>query len=135
ELLQRRGERVRVAELPADDDAGVERLARNLQQLGCAVVGNACGRELRRADLQSDEALRALPTLRRLDLRLLVLALLRPLGLLGLLRSAGRFRCLLALLAAAEGEVFLPERDLLLRIRRQLGCGNGRMHDDGLRHW
>src|SRR5207302_5116093 len=103
ELLQRFGERGGVAQLSAHDDPGLERLARDLQQLRSAVVRNTRGCELRRADLQADEALRALGAAGRLDLRLLLLALLR-FGLLG---------SLLAFLAVAERELLLPERNLL----------------------
>ena len=63
ERLQRVAERLRVAELAADDDAGRKRLARDLLQLGDAVVRDAGGSELRGADLQPDEALRLVAAL------------------------------------------------------------------------
>src|SRR2546425_9518724 len=58
ELPQCLREPVRVAQLAADDDAGVDPLAGNLQQLGVAVVRDARGRELRGTDLEADELLR-----------------------------------------------------------------------------
>src|SRR5581483_278322 len=59
ERLQCVGERVGLAQLSRDDDALRERLACDLQKLGGAVVRNARGCELRRADLEPDVALRA----------------------------------------------------------------------------
>src|SRR5262249_25546054 len=111
ELLQRLRERVRVAELAADDDPRLERRARGLQQLGGAVVRNPRGGELRCAALQARDLLRATAAARRLDLRLLLLALLRRLCRLGLLRLLRLLRLLLA------ADLLLPERNLLLRRR------------------
>jgi hypothetical protein len=51
----------------------VERFARELQ-LGGAVVGHACSRELGGADLQADQPLSALGTASSLDLRRLLFA-------------------------------------------------------------
>src|SRR5262249_14554067 len=60
ERLQLLGEQLRLADLAADDDAVAERLARDLDELGHAVVHDPRGRELRAADLEADQALRAL---------------------------------------------------------------------------
>src|SRR5919198_3097384 len=61
EGLQRLGERLRVAELAADDHPGVERLAGELEELRLAVVRDAGGGQPGRADLEADQALRRLP--------------------------------------------------------------------------
>src|SRR3954470_2051979 len=134
EGLQRLRERVRVAQLAADDDARVERGACDLQELGRAVVRDARGRELRSADLEACDALCAAAAARRLDLlrfrrlrrlRFLLLLVLRLLRLLG--RTLGLR--LLLLLASAEREILLPERHLRLRLeRRQLLGGHRRVH-------
>ena len=60
EALQRVAERLGVANLARDDEARLERLAEDLDELGCAVVDDLRGRELGRADLEADELLRAL---------------------------------------------------------------------------
>src|SRR5205823_758454 len=56
EGLQRLDERLRVAQLAADDDAGVERLARELEELRLAVVRDPRGGQAGGADLEADEA-------------------------------------------------------------------------------
>src|SRR5439155_20794054 len=111
ELLERHGERVRISQLSADDDACLERFASDLQQLGGSVVGDARGGQLGRPDLEADESLRPLPAAALpLCPRLADLALLRRLRLLGLLRlsDAVGLHHLLALLA-----LFAAERDVL----------------------
>ena len=60
EALERVAERIRVADLARDDEAGLERLAEDLDQLGSAVVHDLRGGELRGTDLETDELLRAL---------------------------------------------------------------------------
>ena len=101
EFLQGRRKRLGVAELAADDDAGLELLARHLDELRNAVVVDPRRRKLRAADLQSGYALELLRGGR---------ALLR----LGL-RRLGRLR--LVRLLAAERELPLVEGDpLLLRL-------------------
>ena len=59
EVPQRNGERLGVAKLAADDDAVIERLAHGLHELGRAPVVNACRGDLRAADLEADDLLRA----------------------------------------------------------------------------
>src|SRR5205085_12476070 len=54
ERLERLGERLRVAQLAGNDDAGVERLARELEELRLAVVRDARGSQAGRADLEAD---------------------------------------------------------------------------------
>src|SRR5437660_1482263 len=71
ELFERLGERVGIAELPADDDARGERFARRLEQLCRPVVRDTCRSELRRADLQADNLTLAAAT-RDLHLRSLL---------------------------------------------------------------
>src|SRR3954468_17973078 len=60
EFLQGRRERLRVAELAAADDAGLELLPRPLDELRNAVFVDPRRRELRAADLQSGYALELL---------------------------------------------------------------------------
>src|SRR5439155_26799354 len=55
EVLERFRQRIGVAQFTADDDARVERSARDLQKLSRSIVRNPRGRKLRRTDLQSDE--------------------------------------------------------------------------------
>src|SRR5207253_3112094 len=59
EALQRLGQRLGLAQLAADDDAGLQGLARDLDELRRAVVDDARGREVGGADLQPDEPLLA----------------------------------------------------------------------------
>src|SRR5205085_7985241 len=105
EVLEREPERVRVAKLAADDDAGTERLTSDLQQLGRAVVRHARGCKLRRADLQADDLL-AFATAVDLDLRRL---LLLRLGC----------RCAVGVFLLADRDVALPERDRLSLLLRR----------------
>ena len=60
EPLQRVAQGLGVADLAGDDETGLERLACDVHELGRAVVGDVRGRDLRRADLEPDELLRAL---------------------------------------------------------------------------
>src|SRR5205085_10478421 len=60
EVLQRGGERLRVAKLSPDDDARLELLARYLDQLRNAVVVDPRRGELRTADLEARHPLHAL---------------------------------------------------------------------------
>ena len=60
EALERVAQRIRVADLAGDDEAGLERLAERVDQLGSAVVDDLCGCDLGGADLEADELLRAL---------------------------------------------------------------------------
>ena len=69
EVPQRDGERLGVAKLSADDDAVVERLAHRLDELGRAAVVNTCRSDLRPADLEPDDLLRALAGKRALGER------------------------------------------------------------------
>src|SRR6266508_3552649 len=98
EVAQRRRQLLRVAQLAADDDAGLEVRAGDLQQLRRAVVADGCRGKLRRADLQTDELRRATRVLQAAHLDALRLRLLRLL-------------CLLRL--AREAELLLPEGLLL----------------------
>ncbi len=82
EALERVAQRVRVADLAGDDEAGLERLAERVDQLGSAVVDDLRGCDLGGTDLETDELLRAL--------------------LLPLLRSALLARLRLLRAAAAE---------------------------------
>src|SRR5207247_2493147 len=111
EVLERFRQRIGVAQFTADDDARVERSARDLLKLSRSIVRNPRGCKLRRTDLQSDEVLRALGT--ELEVHP------RPPGLRGL----RRFRCFrwfelafrprrLGALLAAERQVLLPEGNL-----------------------
>src|SRR5207302_1185164 len=137
EGLQRLGKRLRVAQLAADDDARVEWLAGELEELRLAVVRDAGGGQAGRADLEADEPLRrlrlrGLRTFRGLRLpreRELLLPE-RPRLRLGplLLRLLRRLRL------TPEGELLLEQRLLLLLLRErgELGGRNGRM-DPGRR--
>src|SRR5205814_7593 len=133
ERAQGSRERLRLPKLARDDDPLVELLARDLLELGMAVVGDASGRELRRADLQADDPLRELP--RGVALGLLGCGLaLRLLRGLRLLLALGRLRLalpprllglggLLGLRLALERDLLLEERGLrLLRGRRGRLC-------------
>ena len=95
EVLQRGGERLRVAELSADDDPGLELLARHLDQLRNAVVVDPSRGELRAADLEARHPLQAL----------------RGRSVLGL--TLGRLGLRLVALFAAERELALVEGDAL----------------------
>ena len=101
EVLERGGEGFEVAELAADDDARLEVLARDLDELGHAVVVDACRGKLRAADLEPGDALHPLR------------------GGGSLLRLAGRRLCLLL---AAERELALVEGNPLA-LRRLLLLG------------
>src|SRR5947207_12218318 len=118
ELLQSRGERIWIAQLAADDDSGLERRARDLQQLGGAVVGHTRSGELRSTDLQAGDALRAAAAARCFDLRLLRLALLRGLRLLRrlLFLRLWLFRRALHLRLLLAADLLLPEPNLLVRL-------------------
>src|SRR5439155_10644724 len=70
ELLERLGECVGITQLPADDNAGLERSTRNLLQLRRPVVRHPRRGKLRGADLETDDTLRALRAALALDLRL-----------------------------------------------------------------
>ena len=66
---RRARERLGVAHLALDDDAGAERLADELDELVATVVLlDHCGRELRRADLETDDAACLPPPLRRISM-------------------------------------------------------------------
>src|SRR5207253_1015644 len=133
ELLERIGERVGITQLSADDNAGLERSARNLLQLGRAVVRHPRRGKLRGADLEADETPRALRAALALDLRLLDLRSLRLLRLLGLafrlrLRLAFGLHLRRLVTLLAEGEILLPERHVRLvrSCRRQIRRGRRR---------
>src|SRR6185312_6976849 len=72
EETQRSGERLRVTQLAGDDDAALERHARHLQELVVTVRLYVRSRDLRRADAQADNLLRAARALARLHARLLL---------------------------------------------------------------
>src|SRR5207237_2036209 len=140
---QRLGERVRVAQLAADHDARLERLAGDLEELRTAVVGDPGRRELGGADLQADEPLRSPPLARRIGaagprgLRLRTERELpleqRLLDLLGLRRFRG-LRLRRSLRLAAERDLLLEDRLLgllLLRLRGQLGRRDRRLDTRG----
>jgi hypothetical protein len=140
ELLQRERERLRVADFAADHDTLFERLPCHLHELGCAVVRHAGSGELRRADLEADEALDLMPRARvRLRRRLrhgdLDVAEPRARLLLTLrLRLLGRL-LRLGLLRLRLADLALPARGLGLsrRGRRRSGLGDGQLLGSGLR--
>src|SRR3954451_267782 len=105
ELLEVRAERVGVTELAADDDAAVERLTCELDDVDLAVLADVRGGDMGGADLQPD------------DLALLARG---ALGGLGRARLGGGLR------PAPERELDRPARLLLIRnLRGLLGCGGG----------
>ena len=75
ELVQRRRERGRVADLAAGDDALGKRCVRDAGELLAAVVDHVRGGQAAGLDLQPDELVRQRPLLRRLGLRRPALAL------------------------------------------------------------
>src|SRR6266404_6217164 len=111
-FLERLRERFDVAQLATDDNAVRERCTRDLVQLRrTAVVRDARGGNLRRADLEPDDA----------GLRDLLLLLARLLGGLGLLLFLEAFGCFGL---AVELQLALPDRRLpFLRLadHRRLG--------------
>ena len=121
EVLERLGERVRIAKLSADDDARARAARGRAGAARRAVVRDARGGELRRADLQADEAPLGVAAL-GLHLRSLRLRSFGCFGSWAPSSSArarpspsGSSACLLDRLVAvlaAEREVLLPERDL-----------------------
>src|SRR6266705_499346 len=129
ELAQGVGELFRLAQLAADNDAVLELLPRDRQQLGRAVIRDACGCELRRADLEADEPLRSVTAwlahgrLRQAELQPRPLALGLRLLLLLLL---GRLRFLRRVL---QLELFLPEGRV--RCSRSFGSLHRRAFDRG----
>ncbi len=135
ELLQREGECFGIAHFAADDDALLERLARHLNELGGPVVDDTRGRELRRADLQADEALdrmaaagvRFRSRLRERELHVaeprLRLALALRLRRLLLLRRLG---VLLSELALPDGCLRCRFGGCRLRCWRRRGSGSRR---------
>src|SRR5204862_155576 len=70
ERAQSRGELLGLAELAADDDARLQLVPHGLDELGGSVVRDRGSGELRRADLQADDAGRCLAAALRGLLRL-----------------------------------------------------------------
>ncbi len=99
EALERVAQRIRVADLARDDEAGLERLTERVDQLGRAVVDDVCGCDLGGADLEADELLGAL--------------------LLPLLPSALSARLRLLRAAASESARLIVDELVLRREDRQ----------------
>ena len=127
EVAQRDRERLWVAKLSADDDAVVERLPHGLHELGRAAVVDARRCDLRAADLEADDLLRAAARTRRLGER-------RLRGAAGGATSTSPSASASRRPArqrpipwrALEREVALVERDLAAGLgRRSRGCGLG----------
>src|SRR5439155_2765491 len=131
-LAEERAQRVRqqlwLAQLAADDQAVVDVLAPDLDELGRAVVDDPRGGDLRSADLEPDQALRAL-----LPAACAPGATAAPLLLRLLLRRVGLVQRALGLRLALERELLLEQRGLwpvlalrLALLRGDLRLGLGR---------